>query len=175
MKALTTTVVMILLSCPICIGTVTFCDPVFRSANNNYIWADVGRVDLIPDDGIPRKVVINARRADSWNRSAAEPIGEVFLRHETGTQDISAFAAACPSNGVTLQLDKDNRVYRDPCHGNEFALDGKRLGRNSSPRDMDALEVRIKNGVLSIKYQAFSSGRREKAPRNLDPPFGRQI
>lgn len=97
-------------------------------------------MDLIPDDDIPRKVVINASRIDSWTRSAAEPIGQVFLRREPGTQDVEALATVCPSNGVTLQLDRDNRVYRDPCHGNEFTLDGKRLGRNLSPRDMDSLE-----------------------------------
>ena len=56
--------------------------------------------------------------------------------------------SVCPANGVDLELDINDGVFRDPCHGNEFTLDGKRIGMNSSPRDMDSLEVQSDNGTV---------------------------
>ena len=57
----------------------------------------------------------------------------------------SAFAARCPHLGCKLDYRSGAEQFRCPCHGSEFALNGKWL-KGPAKRDMRALDVKSEKG-----------------------------
>jgi Rieske Fe-S protein len=59
-----------------------------------------------------------------------------------------------------VEYDASNNNFFCPCHNGRFNLRGKRLDATSpSPRDLDALEVEIRNASeIWVKFQSFRSG-----------------
>jgi menaquinol-cytochrome c reductase iron-sulfur subunit len=119
----------------------------------------------LPDDGTPRKIPVIADRTDAWNRFPREPIGAVFLRR-TGENQVEAFQVVCPHAGCTIRYETtpEGGKFFCPCHAASFALDGQRLdSTSSSPRDMDSLEVEIRNQEeVWVKFQDFKTGTAKK-------------
>ena len=64
-------------------------------------------LDLLPEDGTPRKVAVIADRTDAWNRYPAEPIGAVFLRRSGG--DVLALQVICPHAGCSIGFEGDGQ------------------------------------------------------------------
>jgi nitrite reductase/ring-hydroxylating ferredoxin subunit len=53
-----------------------------------------------------------------------------------------------------------------PCHKASFNADGARTDAVSeSPRDMDALDVVVKNGEIEVKFQNFALGASQKVAK----------
>ena len=110
-------------------------------------------------------------RVDAWTRSI-EPIGAVYLRR-TGETEVQALQVVCPHAGCTVE----NKEVKDgttgetaigfscPCHKASFDISGKRLEQDSqSPRDLDTLEVEIRNGTeVWVQFQNFKLGTPDKA------------
>ena len=57
----------------------------------------------------------------------------------------SAFAARCPHLGCKLDYRSGSEHFRCPCHGSEFAIDGKWI-KGPAKRDMRALDVKSEKG-----------------------------
>ncbi len=116
----------------------------------------------IPQDGTPLKVPVIADRSDAWSRFTAEAIGAVFLRRSGG--DVTALQVICPHAGCSINYDATGRRYFCPCHAASFDLSGKRTDETSpSPRDMDSLEVEIRNkNEVWVKFQTFGVGMAKK-------------
>ena len=62
-----------------------------------------------------------------------------------GEEGPSAFAARCPHLGCKLDYRSGAEQFRCPCHGSEFALNGKWL-KGPAKRDMRALDVKSEKG-----------------------------
>jgi menaquinol-cytochrome c reductase iron-sulfur subunit len=111
----------------------------------------------LPADGTPMAVpvVIQAPR-DAWAVMPPTEVGAVFLRkNEDGT--VAAFSTICPHLGCQVDLKADTRRFFCPCHDSAFAFDGEVLG-GPSPRPLDALEVRIAEGKVEVRYERFKTG-----------------
>ncbi len=120
----------------------------------------------LPEDGTPRRFPVITDRFDAWNRYPREPIGAVWLRRTVDPkQPVAAFQVVCPHAGCIIILDEtpDGPRFFCPCHVAGFDLEGVRLDRPSpSPRDLDSLEVEIRDGDVWVKFENFVTGTSEK-------------
>ncbi|HID74805.1 MAG TPA: Rieske (2Fe-2S) protein [Planctomycetaceae bacterium] len=152
---------------PVVGGLLAFLDPLRRKGAAGRL-VRVASLDGLPEDGTPQKVAVVAERVDAWRRTV-EPVGAVYLRR-TAEDEVVALQVVCPHAGCTVE-------YRDaasgqggeffcPCHRARFDLAGKRLDKVSqSPRDLDPLEVQIRNGTeVWVRFQKFQFGTSKRVP-----------
>jgi menaquinol-cytochrome c reductase iron-sulfur subunit len=144
---------------PTAVGLLAALNPL-RQKSQSGQFMRLASLDLLPEDGAPRKVAVIADRVDAWNRYPAEPVGAVFLRR-TGDQ-VLALQVVCPHAGCSINFEgsaKDGKFFC-PCHAASFDPAGKRLDQTSpSPRDMDTLDVEIRNkSEVWVKFQTFGVG-----------------
>jgi menaquinol-cytochrome c reductase iron-sulfur subunit len=149
---------------PAALGIVSFLNPLRQKSQAGGFFKLAG-LDTLPEDGTPRKFAVIADRTDAWNVFPSEPVGAVYLRR-TGKNQVEAFQVICPHAGCSIlyEATKHGGKFYCPCHGANFDLSGKRLEANSSsPRDMDSLEVEIReNNEVWVKFQKFTSGTASK-------------
>ena len=62
---------------------------------------------------------------------------------------IRAYNASCPHVGCKLKWNDKGKSFICPCHRSSFTLNGVRLG-GPSPRDMFAMKVAVKKGMVWI-------------------------
>jgi menaquinol-cytochrome c reductase iron-sulfur subunit len=149
---------------PAALGAVAFLNPLrMRSRAGGFVR--VTSLEVLPEDGTPRKLPVLADRTDAWSRQANEPIGAVFLRR-TGAAEVEAMQVICPHAGCAIHYEPspEGGKFHCPCHGASFDLRGRRTDRTSpSPRDMDSLEAEIRNQTeVWVKFQDFRTGIAQK-------------
>lgn len=147
------------LGTPAVAGIVAFLNPL-RQKSQGGQFLRLASLDGLPEDGTPRRVPVIADRVDAWNRFPAEPIGAVFLRRVG--DEVTALQVVCPHAGCSIGFDgsaSDGKFFC-PCHAASFDLSGKRTDATSpSPRDMDTLEVEIRNKTeVWVRFQTFNLG-----------------
>jgi menaquinol-cytochrome c reductase iron-sulfur subunit len=118
--------------------------------------------------GEPRAFAIIARRQDAWVKYPEEPVGSVWLvRQPEGSKEpILAFSGECPHLSCPIPLAPDGRSFLCPCHGANFALDGKKINEVAA-RGMDALPVELSTGPdpeVLVKFERFQPQAAEKKP-----------
>jgi menaquinol-cytochrome c reductase iron-sulfur subunit len=148
---------------PIAAGATSLLDPLRRGRRASDMVL-VARLAAIPEDGAPKKFTVTADRTDAWSTQHATPVGAVYLRR---TDDgVRALNVVCPHAGCFVGLTPDHSRFGCPCHKSSFDLDGVINDPSSpSPRDMDALEVEVRNGdEVWVRFQNFLPGRDEKTP-----------
>jgi Rieske Fe-S protein len=74
---------------------------------------------------------------------------------------VEVFSSICPHLGCSVDFRAAQRDFFCPCHTSTFDLQGRRLNR-IPPRNMDALEVRVEQDRIWIRYQRFRGGIPEK-------------
>jgi len=150
---------------PVAAGVWAFLDPL-RRKGAAATFLPVTEISAVPDDGQPRQFAVVAERIDAWTGFAREPIGAVYLRREKGSQQVEALSATCPHAGCFVELERDGRCFRCPCHNSTFTLDGGIVEPSPSPRTMDSLECQVgKNGEVAVKWENFYTGIAGKVPR----------
>ncbi len=119
----------------------------------------------------PQRFAVVDDKQDAWNLLKNQIIGTVFV-HKKGDK-ILAFNADCPHAGCRIQfasrphpemtktVTEPVDMYYCPCHAAHFDLDGNRLDK-VSPRNLDALEVELVDGMVCVKFQKFIFGIVEK-------------
>jgi menaquinol-cytochrome c reductase iron-sulfur subunit len=149
---------------PVAAGVMVVVDPLRKKAGENSI-VRVTTLDLLPENGVPRKFAIVASQTDAWTQSPSAPIGAVYLRR-TGPKTVKAFNVVCPHLGCFVQFESAQQGYVCPCHNSTFALDGSiRDPRSPSPRGLDELEVEIRNETeVWVKFQNFLTSQSRKIP-----------
>ena len=175
-RAAAVTVAALVALVPGAAGLVVFLDPLRRRLRSNDL-VRVGSVELLPDDGMPRRFPVLAAHEDAWNRVPLRPIGAVYLRREPESDRVEAMSAVCPHAGCFVTFQEEEGTFRCPCHGSRFERTGERIDPDScpSPRALDALatelrEQRNEEGqpVLGadgrprqeiwVRYQSFRAG-----------------
>jgi Rieske Fe-S protein len=150
---------------PIGAGLAVLLDPLRRKGPAGPMAVRVTTLGSLPDDGFPRKFAIVASRVDAWNRSAATPIGAVYLRRAPG-KPVQALNVVCPHAGCFVDFSAAKNGYLCPCHNSTFGLDGKINDPGSpSPRGLDELAVEIRNeNEIWVRFQNYRAGVAEKIP-----------
>ena len=148
---------------PIGAAVVTLLDPLRRGQARGDMLL-VARTSAIPEDGSPRKFTVTADRTDAWAKYEDSPVGAVYLRRSG--DEVHALNVVCPHAGCFVGIAQDRSRFSCPCHRSSFDLDGVVNDPTSpSPRDMDALDVEVRNGdEVWIRFQNFLPGRSEKTP-----------
>lgn len=148
---------------PIFAGMAVVLDPLRRRLGSRDL-VHVTNLSVLPDDGVPRKFTVQADRTDAWNTHRNVPVGAVYVRRTPA--GVQALNVVCPHAGCFVGLAPDESQFRCPCHKSSFALDGSINDPSSpSPRDMDELEVEVRDGgEVWVRFQNFQSGRPEKTP-----------
>jgi Rieske Fe-S protein len=149
---------------PAALGAVSFCNPLRQKGGAGEFFK-LAQLDVLPDDGTPMKFAVIAERVDAWNRFPNEAIGAVYLRRagqESGKAKVEALQTVCPHAGCSIMYEagEKGRKFFCPCHSASFDLAGARTDEKSpSPRNMDALEVEIRNeNEVWVKFQMFATG-----------------
>jgi menaquinol-cytochrome c reductase iron-sulfur subunit len=160
---------------PAVVGVAAFLNPL-RQKSQAGGFIRVANFEAVPEDGTPQKFSIIANRTDAWNVFPNEPVGAIYLRR-AGKDGVEAMQVICPHAGCSIGLkalsdkktpgDKktpDPFIFYCPCHAASFDMSGKRLDAVSpSPRDMDSLEVEIRNkNEVWVKFQKFITGTTNK-------------
>ena len=148
---------------PIGAAVVSLLDPLRREKLSSEMVL-VARTSAIPEDGSPRKFTVTADRTDAWAAYDDSPVGAVYLRRSG--DEVRALNVVCPHAGCFVGVAKDNSRFSCPCHLSSFDLDGAVDDPISpSPRDMDTLDVEVRNGdEVWVRFQNFLPGRAEKTP-----------
>ncbi len=163
-KLITLVLGAVALLVPAAVGIVAFLNPL-RQKGRASRFIKLTSLATLPEDGTPRKFPVIADRTDAWNRFPNEPIGAVFLRR-VGKDKVRALHVVCPHAGCSIVYDGSSGggKFFCPCHAASFGLAGERLDKTSpSPRDMDTLEVEIRNGAeVWVKFRDFQTGTSKK-------------
>lgn len=150
---------------PAIAGIVAFLNPL-RQKGRSGQFIRLTMLDALSADGTPQRVAVVAERTDAWTKFPPEPVGAVFLRRMG--DKVTALQVICPHAGCSINFKSmsEGGRFSCPCHAANFNLNGKRIDANSfSPRDMDTLEVEIRdNNEVWVKYQNFLAGTARKVP-----------
>ncbi|MBS0202980.1 MAG: Rieske 2Fe-2S domain-containing protein [Planctomycetes bacterium] len=148
---------------PLAAGTIFFLDPILRKRQ------EVGggmlqavNVSDLPTDGTPLRVTLKSDIPDAWTTYRDRVIGSVYLRLMPNGQ-VLAFNDTCTHLGCKVDYQPAEKRYFCPCHQSAFGLDGARQNK-TPPRDLDSLDVEIKDGVIWVKYVNFRTVQAKKEP-----------
>jgi nitrite reductase/ring-hydroxylating ferredoxin subunit len=92
------------------------------------------RIDCaaLPEDGTPRLRPVHFAQQDGWALLPEKTVGHVFVRRAPETGEIMALETR-HSRGMAVVYDADKGVFRCPCWGVEFDLNGRVIDSDSSP------------------------------------------
>ena len=153
---------------PAVTAVVAFLNPLGQKSRAGS-FLPVTSLDVLPEDGTPRRFPVIGERTDAWNRYPKEPIGAVYLRRtDNPEKPVLALHTRCPHAGCPLQY----RATPDgpqpgeffcPCHSNpRFDLSGElKETPSGSPRRMDELDVdpqALQNGEVQVRFVNFRPG-----------------
>lgn len=125
-------------------------------------FVPVATLDSIPQDGAPLNVpVVIEQPMDGWTKLPPTQVGGVFLR-KVGS-DVRAWSTICPHLGCGIDYSGQENKFACPCHESWFSLDGA-VSSGPSPRGMDELETRVKDGKIEVKFMKFKIGTSDKEP-----------
>lgn len=151
---------------PVAAAVVSFLNPLrLKGQGGRFFFLTT--VESLPEDGTPRRFPVIADRVDAWNTYPNDPIGAVLLRRTGDAKNpVEAFNVICPHAGCFIGYDAQKKEFLCPCHLAYFNLQGERTSTDSkSPRDMDTLEVEIRDkGEVWVKFQDFKQGTSKKVP-----------
>jgi Rieske Fe-S protein len=110
----------------------------------------------------PQRFEVISERTDAWTHSV-EPVGSVYLSRVSNGK-ILALQSKCPHEACALRFDEGKGIFSCTCHSAEFNAEGARLApeKSQSPRDMDALECKVVENQVMVKYAVFKTGIAQK-------------
>lgn len=121
-------------------------------------WLRAARLDDLPE-GEPRRVAIVGDARDAFTVTPAEQLGSVWLVRKGN--EVRALSATCPHLGCAIDLAGDKKAFSCPCHTSSFAIDGAAQS-GPSPRGMDSLATRVKEGWVEVDFRRFRQGTADK-------------
>lgn len=154
------------LGAPLCGGVRMALAPATQKGETSKFYPLAPLDSLTPS---PQKFTIVDDRKDAWTTTPRQKIGSVYLRK--AGDEVQAFHTVCPHAGCMILAGKiknpktgtEEELFYCPCHAAHFHLDGYRIDE-VSPRDLDRLEIAIENGLVSVRYENFTSGIAEQKP-----------
>lgn len=116
-------------------------------------FSKVGPVDSLPV-GRPVDIAFQEMRSDAYIQGMA-------VRHlwaiKRSASDVVVFSPICPHLGCRYDWDAADSLFKCPCHGSVFTVDG-RVVSGPAPRPLDTLPAEIRQGVLYVEWEQFEVG-----------------
>ena len=154
---------------PVLAGLGVLLDPLRRSGGATQ-GTKIASLDALTVGGPPMKFAVLKDKVDAWNKTPDVPVGAVYLQR-VSENEVKAFNTICPHLGCSVthrKIEKEGQqtdAYFCPCHDSTFLADGSRGDGSPSPRDLDALDVEIKEGEIWVTFQNFKTGIPAKEPQ----------
>ncbi len=114
-------------------------------------WSDVASVQELASLTAPTAKTITIERRDAWQTSSSQTAVYVLPSKDGQFRILSPI---CPHLGCSVRWVGDQDKFICPCHSGSFTADGERIA-GPPPRSMDALESKVENGMLKVRYQYF--------------------
>ena len=130
-----------------------FLSPTFRHQRQEK-WIKLGEVDQF-DPEVPTKIDFVDTVNDAWVE--ARRLRNVWIYTEDG-ETFTVFNGRCTHLGCNYFLDEGQNVFRCPCHTGFFDIKTGAVLGGPPPRPLDALRVKVEDGVLYAEYQDFRLG-----------------
>ncbi len=134
-------------------------DPVLRVTGAKGRWIRVAALTGLSKDH-PVAAPVIGEQEDAWTKSPAVRLGTVWLRVLPDDQ-VAAWNAECPHLGCKIAYDDQKTCFACPCHDSSFTTDGAVLG-GPSPRSMDPLETRVRDGQVEVRFVRFRAQIKER-------------
>jgi menaquinol-cytochrome c reductase iron-sulfur subunit len=116
-------------------------------------WTEVGEVSEFEKLDTPVTKTIALVQRDGWREVVSDQ--PVFVSRSSNGM-LQVLSPICPHLGCSVAWHEDQSKFICPCHGGQFAADGKRLS-GPPARGLDSLDVQIKDGKLQVEFQYFRS------------------
>jgi len=146
---------------PVVAGAVVVAHPLIERRETG-LMVRLALLEDLPVAGAPQLYQVLAEPTEAWLRFSRRSIGSVFLMR-TGEQEVRAFNAACPHVSGPITWREETGDFYCPLHASRFSADGARLAANSpSPRDLDALDVEVRDRDVWVRFQNFTPNTAEK-------------
>jgi menaquinol-cytochrome c reductase iron-sulfur subunit len=94
---------------------------------------------------------IQIEQVDGWRKAVSEKA--VYVTKDSRGQFL-VLSSICPHLGCTVPWVSGKNEFVCPCHGATFSPDGRRIS-GPSLRGMDALETKVQDGQLLVRFQYF--------------------
>lgn len=140
-------------------GARYLADPLRRSVGAGGRWLEVGDLDAMPKDH-PVSLPVIGEQVDAWTRAKDVPLGVVWIRRGEG-DEVLAWNAECPHLGCKVGYDRGRSQFACPCHESAFSAAGERI-EGPSPRSLDALETRVRDGKVEVRFARFRAQTAER-------------
>ena len=134
-----------------------FLSPTFRHTRVEK-WIRLGEVDQF-DPEVPTKVDFVDTVNDAWVE--ARRLRSVWIYTEDG-EHFTVYNGRCTHLGCNYFLDREKDVFQCPCHTGFFDIKSGAVLGGPPPRPLDALPVKVEDGVLYAAYQDYHLGVPEK-------------
>jgi menaquinol-cytochrome c reductase iron-sulfur subunit len=133
----------------------SFIGSAFRRSKTR--WIDVAELTDLPA-GQPVSLTVIDVQTDAYLQESTVRRLWVVRHSDNG---VTVFSPTCTHLGCQYNWNSVSGHFECPCHGSVYAQDGSVLG-GPAPRRLDTLSTRIEKGRLSVDWQQFRSGIREK-------------
>ena len=121
-------------------------------------WMRVAPLNSLPEK-TPTRVKVSGDERDAFTITRNKTLGSVWLQRSG--DKVTAMSAECPHLGCAIDLGGDGKSFGCPCHTSRFSLEGK-AESGPSPRAMDDLAARVKDGWVEVDFRRFRQGAAEK-------------
>ena len=116
-------------------------------------WVPVGKLDELPV-GEPKDLQYTEAVKDGWLQTKSTK-GIWAIKHKDN--QVTVFSPICPHLGCGYRWDSQDRLFKCPCHGSIYDIDGNVKG-GPAPRPLDTLPTKVENGQLLVIYKQYKSG-----------------
>ena len=135
------------------VGYIIF--PAFRRQEKK--WVPVGKLDELPVEE-PIDLQYTETVKDGWLKTSSTK-GIWAIKHKDN--QVTVFSPICPHLGCGYRWDETAGLFKCPCHGSIYDIDGNVKG-GPAPRPLDTLPVKVEDGQLLVIYRQYKSGLSKK-------------
>lgn len=140
-------------------GVAYVLDPLMRAGAGKRGWRKVAELSRLSKEH-PVAVPVLGEISDAWTRAPERKLGTVWLRVVDDNQ-VQALSAECPHLGCKVGYEAAQKQFACPCHESAFGLDGSLKG-GPAPRAMDALEARVVDGAVEVRFVRYRAQVKEQ-------------
>ena len=116
-------------------------------------WVPVAKLEDLPINE-PKDLQYTETVEDGWLQTDSTK-GIWAIKNQDN--QVTVFSPICPHLGCGYRWDRKDRLFKCPCHGSIYDINGKVKG-GPAPRPLDTLPVKIENGQLLVIYKQYKSG-----------------
>ena len=113
-------------------------------------WTPAGPVSEVSASSGPVSRTLHLKEQDGWREIESSPT--VYVINKGGK--VEALSAICPHLGCIVPWNASRNAFMCPCHDGVYGPDGAYIS-GPARRGMDALETKVANGNVMVKYQTF--------------------